>query len=97
MSDQQQEAVDAYYWRNGPCCAGCDWWRWIATTAGECTKAAPVSGHERAALLGMRGCSGITEAGWPLTLSKDGCGDFRDTFDWTTLPLAYRRRVGCPA
>ena len=97
MADEAQEAIDAFYWQNGPCCAGCDWWRSYNSISGECRKAAPVSGKERASLLGMYNVSASVPAGHPLTPRGHSCGDFKDEFDWTTLPLTYRRRVGCPA
>ena len=30
-----QAIVDKFYLDNGPCCAGCDWWRWHNSVAGE--------------------------------------------------------------
>jgi hypothetical protein len=94
--DAQQEAIDSFYWQRGPCCAGCDWWASISSVAGSCRKAAPISAGNRAALLGMRSLSIDIGAGHPLTLRDHHCGDFRDDFDWLSLPLAYRKRVGCP-
>lgn len=62
---------------NAPCCAGCDWWRWIGSSLGECIKSAPVSGSERIAMLGMTGCSLPLEAGHVLTPRDHYCGDFK--------------------
>ncbi len=93
MSDPQ-ELIDAFYWQNGPCCAGCDWWRSLNSQAGECLKSAPVSGEQRWAMLGMHGPSIAIEAGHVVTTRDHHCGDFKDEFDWMSLPVAYRTRIG---
>lgn len=89
-----QEAHDAYYHRNGPCCAGCDWWRHISAIVGECTKSAPVSGNERMTMLGFSHSSMPIGAGHVVTKRDHHCGDFKDDFDWSSLPLPYRVRIG---
>ncbi|MGR9252693.1 hypothetical protein [Rhizobium leguminosarum] len=94
MTDAMQEAIDSFYWRHGPCCAGCDWWRSISSLAGDCTRSAPVSGAERAAMLGIERSSLPLTAGHVVTNRDHHCGEFRDDFDWTTLPLSYRKRIG---
>lgn len=94
MISTTQEAVDAFYMRHGPCCAGCDWWRHINSAVGECTKSAPVSGAERLAMFGIESCSLPPAAGHVLTPRAHRCGDFADTFDWTSLPIPYRARIG---
>lgn len=96
MHDARQEAADRFYFKHGPCCAGCDWWRSISAGAGDCTKAAPVSGTQRAAMLGIESCSLPIGAGHPITSRSHHCGDFKDEFDWKQLPLGYRKRVGAP-
>lgn len=76
LDDDRRQYVDAFYWSHGPCCAGCDWWRYLNTVAGQCIRHAPhAEGH-------------------PITNRQDHCGDFEDTFDWSSLPLMYRKRVG---
>ena len=97
MDDEQQELLDRFYWRHGPCCAGCDWWRSISSLVGGCTRSAPTSGAERAAALGMQSCSIVIPAGHVATTRDHVCGEFRDKFDWSSLPLAYQKRVGVPA
>jgi hypothetical protein len=92
----RQENIDAFYFRHGPCCAGCDWWRSINSSAGDCTKSAPVDGHSRFAMLGIEGATLPLNAGHLLTRRDHHCGDFKDTFDWSSLALAYRKRVGDP-
>ena len=72
---ERQEYVDRFYWSNGPCCAGCDWWRHHNSVAGECTRRAP-DFH-----------------GFPVTARNYVCGEFQDSFDWQSLPLAYLARV----
>lgn len=89
----RQEAVDTFYMWKGHCCAGCDHWRSYSSTIGECTRSAPVSSAERLAAIGITRCSLAPAAGHVLTLRDHVCGEFADTFDWTTLPLPYRRRI----
>jgi len=96
MTDERQRLLDAFYWRTGPCCAGCDHWQHVNAMTGECAKAAPVAGADRAGVLGITSSSLAIGAGHPFTPREYGCGDFRDGFDWAQLPLAYRRGVGCP-
>lgn len=77
-----QAGIDAFYLKNGPCCAGCDWWRWHNSVAGECTRTAPVSGVARVALLGVTWTSYPVGAGHIMTPRGHLCGEFRDTHDW---------------
>ena len=93
---QRQEFLDAFYFKHGPCCAGCDFWRSMSSYAGECTRSAPVSDSERWAMLGITSCSLNAGAGHVVTVRDHHCGDFRDDFDWASLPLAYRKRIGAP-
>lgn len=94
---ESQELMDTFYWKHGPCCAGCDWWRDVrAGFVGECTKSAPMSGVQRAALLGITWTSFHVGAGHALTYRDYHCGDFKDDFDWSSLSLFYRKRVGAP-
>lgn len=94
--DASQEHLDRFYFRHGPCCAGCDWWRHISSLVGDCTRSAPVSGNERMSMLGISNCSLPFDAGHVITERQHVCGDFKDEFDWTSLPLPYRKRVGAP-
>lgn len=96
MSDIVQEHLDRFYFAHGRCCAGCDWWRSINSIAGECTNAAPVSGVERMDMLGIDWSSHRFGAGHPITSREHVCGQFKDEFDWASLPLPYRKRVGAP-
>jgi hypothetical protein len=92
--DQRQEFLDRFYFERGPCCAGCDWWRSLNSIAGECTRSAPVKPKERYAMLGIQGSSILPTAGHVLTKRDHFCGDFKDEFDWTSLPVPYRKRIG---
>lgn len=92
----RQEILDRFYFRHGKCCAGCDWWRHDSGMSGECTKSAPVSAGERYGMLGIESCSMPLSAGHVLTLRDHVCGDFADTFDWSSLPPHYRRIIGDP-
>lgn len=96
MIGERQEQLDRFYFRHGPCCAGCDWWRSINVGIGQCIKAAPVSGAERLAMIGIDWGSMPVGAGHPFTKRKHVCGDFKDDFDWSSLPAHYRRSVGDP-
>jgi hypothetical protein len=89
-----QEFLDRLYFEHGPCCAGCDWWRSMSTQVGDCTKSAPVDGHTRWEMLGIEKCSLKPLPGHIVTACDHVCGSFKDEFDWTTLPLPYRKRIG---
>lgn len=92
--DDVQASVDAFYWKHGPCCAGCDWWRHVASTAGECIRSAPVPGHERLAMLGIEKPWASIGAGHVMTPRDHHCGEFADTFDWSSLGPFYLKRIG---
>lgn len=92
--DSTQRSVDRFYWLNGPCCAGCDWWRHFNSAAGECLKSAPVSWAERWGMIGLTNPSVAVAAGHVVTRREHHCGDFVDNFDWTSLPVSYRKDVG---
>lgn len=92
----RQEFLDSFYFKTGPCCAGCDWWRHLSSKVGDCTKSKPTKGSERWAMLGIDRISMAMPAGHIVTPHDHKCGDFKDEFDWTTLPLPYRKRIGAP-
>lgn len=96
MSDLQKR-MDTFYFEHGPCCAGCDWWRYLNSQAGECLNSKIVGGHERAAMLGIQSASLNPGAGHAFTKREHHCGNFKDTFDWSTLTPRYLREVGAPA
>lgn len=82
MAGLKQKFIDEYYKLNGPCCAGCDWWKWHNVMVGDCTKSAPVAGEERVSMLSIESCSKQLEAGHILTKRDHLCGDFIDTHEW---------------
>lgn len=95
--DRRQEAIDAFYTKTGPCCAGCDWWAHMNSVAGECRKSAPVPAEQRYGMVVMGSLPWRfigAEAGHIITNRDHRCGDFKDEFDWSTLPPAYLRRIG---
>ena len=94
IPDTRQTSVDTFYAKNGPCCAGCDHWRWINSLVGECRRSSPVSGFERADMLQTKILGHAVEAGHILTRREHHCGEFSDTFDWSTLPAHYLRSIG---
>jgi hypothetical protein len=89
-----QAILDRFFTQNGPCCAGCDWWHHHNSLAGECHRSAPVPGDQRAAMLGISYASISLGAGHVLTQRDHHCGEFVDTFDWSTLPAHYLRGIG---
>ncbi|MDH5453659.1 MAG: hypothetical protein OEX14_09930 [Paracoccaceae bacterium] len=89
-----QEVHDATYARHGPCCAGCDLWRWLNSAIGECLASAPVAERERLAVIGMDCLSLPIGAGHVFTPAVHYCGDFKDDFDWSGLPPWYLRKIG---
>lgn len=94
--DARQEMLDEFYHQNGPCCAGCDWWHSFNSRAGECHRTVMIPGADRGAPLGVTGSSLAIGAGHVMTRREHVCGEFKDKFDWSSLPLAYRKRVGDP-
>ena len=83
VTAKKQAIVDAFYIKHGPCCAGCDWWRWHNTVVGECIRTAPVAGTERVAMLRVTGTSLPIGAGHIMTYREHVCGEFRDTENMT--------------
>lgn len=93
-TEKNQMFADRFYTANGPCCAGCDWWDSFNGVAGQCTRSAPVAGTERLAMLGMTGVSRPIGAGHIMTPREHRCGDFKDEFDWGSLPPHYLKLIG---
>ena len=92
-----QEACDRFYVEHGPCCAGCDWWHHINALVGECHRSAPVSADQRFSMVRMDWHTyrfQSPEAGHILTNREHHCGDFKDEFDWSSLPPHYLRKIG---
>lgn len=91
---QYQKRCDEFFWRNGPCCAGCDHWSSEAGDIGECYSAAPVSGIDVLKSLDIDWCSYIPPPGQPYTRREYRCGEFQDTFDWPSLGEVYLKSIG---
>lgn len=89
-----QKRCDAFFWKKGRCCAGCDHWSSDAADIGECMSAPPVSGAEVLRSLGISWSSYTTTPGQPFTSRDHVCGAFQDTFDWTTLEADYLASIG---
>ncbi len=93
-----QAWCDEFYMKNGPCCAGCDWWQGAYFQFGECTRTEPVTGHpERWSLVhgGNFSCFDVPEtAGHIMTPLSHHCGEFKDEFDWQSLDTRYLHRIG---
>jgi len=77
IDTEKQAVIDRFAAEHGPCCAGCDYWRWHNSVVGECLRTAPVAGHDRVALLGMTGCSASIGSGHIMTPREHWCGEFR--------------------
>ena len=73
-----RDCVDKFYAENGPCCAGCDFWRFHNAGVGDCIKSAPVSSQERHRMLGIQSLSSEAEPGHIMTPREHWCGDFSD-------------------
>lgn len=78
LHDHTQAIVDSFYKANGPCCAGCDWWRWRNSLVGECIRTEPVAGEQRFAMLGVESSSLSPGAGHIMTPRAHVCGEFKD-------------------
>lgn len=89
-----QEICDTEYFKNGPCCAGCDHWQSDAGLTGNCSAAGILSGAEVARSLGWEGSSYTPAPGFPFTRSHFHCGKFKDEFDWESLERDYLMRIG---
>lgn len=97
MTTKTQEAVDRFYMQHGACCAGCDWWHHYGSVLGECRRSAPVSAEQRYSMAQMDRLTFLTldeSAGHIVTNREHHCGDFKDSFDWPSLPPHYLRRIG---
>lgn len=94
MANPTQEFLDRFYWQNGSCCAGCDWWHSISPKKGECHRAPIVSGNDRMLAMDITSCSLPFGSGHPITDLDHVCGEFKDEFDWSSLPPSYRSSVG---
>jgi hypothetical protein len=53
-----------------------------------------VSAQQRFSMLGMESASVVGGSGFILTPRDHTCGDFKDGFDWSSLPPAYLKRIG---
>jgi hypothetical protein len=73
-----QNKIDEFYRKNGQCCAGCDFWRWHNSVAGDCIKSNLVSGRDRASFLGIKNLSVEVESGHVITPRDYHCENFQD-------------------
>lgn len=89
-----QEQCDAFYWKNGPCCAGCDHWSSSEAWIGQCMSAPPVSGADVIRSMGIAWSSYIPPPGQPYTKRDHVCGAFKDDFDWSTLDELHLSKIG---
>lgn len=89
-----QRRCDTFFWKNGPCCAGCDHWSSERADIGECTHARIVPGVDVLRSMGITWSSYTPPPGHPYTNHDYVCGAFRDTFDWSTLDPDYLKQIG---
>ena len=73
-----QESIDAFYKKVGPCCAGCDHWRWINTVVGLCMKSKISPSAERTAMLNIQSSSLNIGSGHAMTERSHHCAFFED-------------------
>ena len=76
--DSTKESVDGFYLKNGPCCAGCDFWQYHNSVIGDCLRSPPVSGLDRVSMLGIESLSIEPDSGHIMTARHHLCGDFKD-------------------
>ena len=90
-----QEKMDAYYWKHGPSCAGCDHWSSEQGLVGYCLNSKIMSGVDVAASMGIISSSAQHMPPSYATTKHDyKCGNFKDEFDWTTLSTEYLKKIG---
>jgi hypothetical protein len=93
---ETDKCVAKFYFLRGPCCAGCDAWQHDNAFIGECLHTVPTSGHDRIGMLNITSCSLQIDAGHIFTKRDHHCGEFRDTFDWSSLSPMTRKAIGAP-
>lgn len=86
MGSSAALAIAKFYESNGPCCAGCDHWRFYNSVVGDCTRTAPVSGPARVDMLGIVGPSIRIQSGYIMTPRAHVFGEFVDTPGIATPP-----------
>lgn len=91
---QEQMRADSFYMANGSCCSGCDHWRGMGGTIGECTNSKIISSKDRLRFLGWRNCTLDIGAGHAITRRDYVCGQFKDSFNWESLPVLYLKQIG---
>lgn len=94
FQQQYQEACDSLYWKNGQCCAGCDYWESHKGLAGQCRANGMVSGDQVMKSIGARFSTYDPGPDFPFCHAGYWCGNFKDDFDWSELDPAYLRKVG---
>lgn len=91
---QDQIKADKFYMENGNCCSGCDHWRGMGGTIGECTNSKIMPWKDIMGFLGWENCTMNGKAGHAITRRDYVCGQFKDDFNWESLPLLYLKRIG---
>lgn len=76
---QEDELVIQFYKENGPCCSGCDHWRYFNNVIGECQKSNLMGMSDRLSILGITHWTGPREAGKALTERGYYCESFIDS------------------
>lgn len=79
---------------NGKCCAGCDHWHTDEGIIGTCHNSKIIPDKERAAMLGMQNLTLDIGAGHAITPREHVCNNFKDDFDWQSLPPLYLKQIG---
>lgn len=89
-----QARCDSRYWTYGQRCSGCDYWASSEGDFGACQHAGIVSGQDVMMSLGLSFCSAPIQPGYPLTNDGHWCANFKDDFDWSSLPKEYLAEIG---
>ena len=89
-----QKEMDKLYWKNGPCCAGCDHWMSDKAGLGICGDSKIMSGADVLRSMGITFCSYTPPPGQVHTKAEHHCGRFKDDFDWSTLDPEYLEEIG---
>jgi len=90
-----QARCDADYWRFGKRCSGCDYWVSEQGYLGQCQQAGKLSGLDVLKSCGFEHYTGpIPAPDYPFTRAWGACVNFKDDFDWSSLPQEYLVEIG---
>lgn len=94
FSEWYQKRCDSDYWKYGQRCSGCDFWASSEGYTGECQHAGIVSGQDVLRSMGITFSTLLPPPGYPYREASHWCANFKDDFDWSTLPSEYLHEIG---